>query len=79
MNISEDNNRIIIHGIKDFHPDHTFDNGQCFRWSKEADGSYTGVAFGKVVNINYFNGDVIINNASLKDFDEHWKNYLDLE
>jgi len=80
MNISEDKNKIIIHGIKDFHPDHTFDNGQCFRWNKESDGSYTGVAFGKVINVNYFNGDIIIiNNTSLKDFEEYWKEYLDLE
>ncbi|MGI6747865.1 MAG: DNA-3-methyladenine glycosylase family protein [Anaerovoracaceae bacterium] len=79
MNISEDNNRIIIHGIKDFHLNHIFDNGQCFRWNKETDGSYTGVAFRKVVNIDYCNGDIIINNTSLMDFNEYWKDYLDLE
>lgn len=79
MNISEGNKRIIIHEIKDFHLDHIFDNGQCFRWSKETDGSYTGVAFGKVVNINYCNGEIIINNTTLEDFDKYWKGYLDLE
>ena len=38
-------------GIKDFDLDHIFDCGQCFRWEKEADGSYTGVAMGSAVNM----------------------------
>ena len=79
MKITEEENRIIIDGVKDFHLDHTFDNGQCFRWNKEADGSYTGVAFGKVANINSEGDTVILNNVSLKDYNEIWKNYLDLD
>ncbi|MDD2190048.1 MAG: DNA glycosylase [Eubacteriales bacterium] len=79
MKITEDNNRIIINDINDFHPDHIFDNGQCFRWEREIDGSYTGVAFGKAANINYIDDNIIINNASLNDFNEYWKDYLDLE
>lgn len=38
---------------KDFNLDHIFDCGQCFRWEKEEDGSYTGVAFGRAVNMAY--------------------------
>ncbi len=38
-------------GIKDFDLDHIFDCGQCFRWEREADGSYTGVAMGSAVNM----------------------------
>lgn len=39
--------------VKDFHPDHTLDCGQCFRWNKEPDGSYTGIASGRIVNLRY--------------------------
>lgn len=37
---------------QDFNLDHIFDCGQCFRWEKEEDGSYTGIAFGKPVNMS---------------------------
>lgn len=46
-------NGIEIEGIKDFNPVHTFECGQCFRWHKEFDGSYTGVVRGKVANVSY--------------------------
>jgi N-glycosylase/DNA lyase len=42
---------IKIEQIKDFSLNHIFDCGQCFRWSKEADDSYTGIAYGKIVNM----------------------------
>ncbi|MEL7657494.1 MAG: DNA glycosylase, partial [Bacillota bacterium] len=48
MKVIEEENRVIIDGVEDFHLDHTFDNGQCFRWNKETDGSYTGVALGRI-------------------------------
>lgn len=78
MNVTEKDNRIIIDGVKDFLLEHTFDNGQCFRWNREADGSYTGVAFRKAVNIGYIDGTLILDNTTLKDFHGVWKNYLDL-
>lgn len=37
--------------VKDFNLRDIFDCGQCFRWNREEDGSYTGVAFGRAVNI----------------------------
>jgi N-glycosylase/DNA lyase len=79
MKITEENNRVIIGEVSDFHLDHTFDNGQCFRWNREADGSYTGVAFGRVVNIDYQGNTIILNNATVQDFNDIWKNYLDLD
>ncbi len=78
MKITEDKNKVILCGVNDFHLDHTFDNGQCFRWNKEEDGSYTGVAFGKVTNINIIEDAVVLNNISLEDFHGIWKDYLDL-
>ena len=38
--------------VKDFELDHIFDCGQSFRWNKEEDGSYTGIAFGHVANMS---------------------------
>lgn len=77
---------VIRENIKDFNLDHIFDCGQCFRWNKQQDGSYTGIAFGKPVNINFkpyieagFEGRLSIDNINEAEFNEHWKTYLDLD
>lgn len=79
MKATEEKNRVVISEVKDFQLDHIFDNGQCFRWNKEADGSYTGIAFGKVANIEYKDGAVILNNVTLEEYHSIWKDYLDLD
>ena len=37
--------------VRDFCPDHIFDCGQCFRWSRQEDGSWTGIAGSHVANV----------------------------
>lgn len=49
--------RIIVNGVRDFSPVHTFECGQCFRWNKQPDGSYTGVVRGRVANVAYVPGE----------------------
>ena len=48
MKVYERDNTVILEDIKDFDPKHIFECGQCFRWIKEDDESYTGVAKGRV-------------------------------
>ena len=78
MEFTLENNSVIISGIRDFNAIHTFDCGQCFRWDKELDGSYTGVAHGKVVNVAYTDSSVIISNTNIEDVKNIWIDYLDL-
>ena len=40
-----------IENIKSFELADIFDCGQCFRWNKQEDGSYTGVFKGNVMNV----------------------------
>ncbi len=47
----------IVKNVKDFRLDHVFDCGQCFRWEKQADGSYTRTAMDRVVNMQFVCGD----------------------
>lgn len=68
MNITEKRNQIIIHDIKDFNIAHIFDCGQCFRWNKETDGSYTGVVKNNVINVEQNGSTVIFNNVNINDF-----------
>ena len=41
--MKKEGNKITLQNVKDFNINHIFDCGQCFRWNKEEDGSYTGV------------------------------------
>jgi len=79
MKINQSENSVIISGIKDFNPKHTFLCGQCFRWNEEADSSFTGVAFSKVVNISCKDDEVTIKNITLAEYESQWKHYLDLD
>ena len=79
MKITEKNGLIEIENVSDFDPTHTFMCGQCFRWDVEEDGSYTGVAFSKAVNISCKNNTLVIKNITSDEFNSQWKYYLDLE
>ena len=81
MEITVRDNTLIINNVIDFELDHIFDCGQCFRWEKNPDGSYTGTAHGKIVTMNYDNEKqcLTIHNATEEDFHNIWRNYLDLD
>lgn len=70
---------ICAYPIPHFHPRHTFLCGQCFRWNEEDDGSFTGVAHGKVLNLSLENEKLLIKNTNPADFNALWRGYLDLD
>lgn len=76
--IYEDGNGIRVEGISDFDPVHIFECGQCFRWYREPDGSYTGVVRGKAANVSYRPGVLKLDNATAEDFKQVWFDYFDL-
>ncbi len=78
LEITEGTDFIQIEGIKDFDAVHTFECGQCFRWIKEADGSYIGVVGNRAGNIKFLDGVMTLSNSNLRDFQEIWYDYLDL-
>lgn len=59
----------------DFNLEHTFECGQCFRWDRNSDGSYTGVVGNSIIKANE-------NGKSFNiecDNDELVKTYFDLD
>ena len=70
---------VIIKNIRDFNPTHTFECGQCFRWIRESDGSYTGVVRDLAVNVTFDGKDMLIGNCTIDDFINVWYQYFDLE
>ncbi len=79
MKVYEKENSVVIEGALDFDPKHIFECGQCFRWKAEDDGSYTGVAKGRVINVSREGNTVYLKNTNLEDFNKIWKSYFDLE
>ncbi len=78
LDIREKDGAVIVEGIRDFDLKQTFECGQCFRWNRETDGSYTGVVFGRILNIKQENQLWIFSNTTIEDFYEFWFEYFDL-
>lgn len=79
-------NKVIRENVRDFHLDHIFDCGQAFRWEKQEDGSYTGVAGGHIANIQFEPytpggtvGKLVLSNVTEQEFESFWHSYLDLD
>ena len=49
----------ILENIESFDPIHIFECGQCFRWNREENGSYTGVFGENVINVKKENNKII--------------------
>lgn len=54
----------------------TFECGQCFRWNRDENGVYTGVALGWPARVREEDGGVFIRSAAPE---EIWREYFDLE
>lgn len=78
-NVEEFSDGIVIKEAKNFELPHIFDCGQCFRWNRQDNGNYIGVAFKRVIEVEKSGDDVIIYNTSKEDFENIWKHYFDLE
>lgn len=72
-------NGMVLTEVKNFELPHIFDCGQCFRWHRQDNGNYIGVAFNRVIEVEKKGKDVIIYNASEEDFKEIWEDYFDLK
>ncbi|WP_300409805.1 DNA glycosylase [Lagierella sp.] len=74
--IAKDNK--VVFKNKNFNPKHIFECGQAFRWEKNDDGSYTNVAFNRVINVKQEEDNIILDNVSEEDFNNIWIDYFDL-
>ena len=79
FSIKEEDGTVILSGLPNFSLSDIFDCGQCFRFNKEADGSYCGVAGGKYIKLSQTGDTLTVFNSSLKDFNNLWYDYFDLQ
>ncbi len=78
-NIESFNEGILIKGVENFELDHIFECGQCFRWNKQTNGNYIGVAYGKVIEVEKKDAEVKIYNINEEEFNKLWCDYFDLK
>ncbi len=69
----------ILKNAQSFELKDIFDCGQCFRWNKEIDGSYTGVFGNNVLNISKQGKDVIFKGICEENIETTSKKYFDLD
>ena len=80
MEIEIKNNDIILYGVKCLDLELTLDCGQAFRWVKENDGSFSGVASGVYLNIGKIGENTfLLKDTSKEDFENIWRKYFDFD
>ncbi len=79
MKLKEQENGIILEDIECFNVELSLFCGQAFRWTKNYDGSFTGVVKGKVLNLIQNENYIIFKGATKEDFENIWLDYFDLE
>ena len=77
MKIRQIDNNLVLTDVKDFCLEHIFDCGQCFRWEKEPDGSYIGIAYNTPLKIAQSGDTVTLYDTTIGQFDNVWFNYFD--
>lgn len=70
--------KYIIKNCKSFGLKDIFECGQCFRWNKQEDGSYTGVFRRNVLNVKSKNNQIIISGICQEDIEKVCVDYFDL-
>lgn len=86
MNIYCRDNDLILEDVPDFDIEDTLECGQCFHFTRLAEKEYDLVAFGKYLHIRQCRegetskeNSFILYDTSMKDFNETWKSYFDLD
>ncbi len=62
--------------LKPFDPGQTFCCGQCFRWERLPDGSWEGVALGRVVSLEFSRGEITLSGVPAEE-EQRWSQYFD--
>jgi N-glycosylase/DNA lyase len=79
MIVYEKDKKLIIDEIVHFDLPHIFECGQCFRWNREDDGSYTGVVGKKVINVKQDGMKIVFDNMTISDYEDTIRDYFDLD
>ena len=77
MKILQHDREVELIPNDDFDLEKIFECGQCFRWNKDENGDYIGVAMGKAAKIRQAEDSIFIS-GNTDDFNDIWFDYFDL-
>ncbi len=77
MFVQSDENYVEIHNAPGINLDITLDCGQAFRWSRNADGSWTGVVRGIQTTVTRRGSDLVFKGISDEEFSDVFYDYFD--
>ena len=79
FSITEKDGCVVLSQVSNFALADIFDCGQCFRFNKVSDGVYSGVAYGKYIEISACDNEITLYNCTKDDFDKLWYDFFDFE
>lgn len=79
MQVTKKENNIIVDGVKCLDLDLTLDCGQAFRWERQGDGSYKGIAGSRFLHIAKDGDSLVFYDTDEESFYSFWVDYFDLE
>ena len=68
----------ILKNPESFNLEHIFECGQCFRWNKQEDGSYTGIFKENVLNVKQEGSNFVFKGICKGDIKKEIEKYFDL-
>lgn len=77
MIIEKEESKLILKGAECLDLPLTLDCGQAFRWEEQADGSWSGAAYGKFLNIKKRTDGAFELRTTIEDFNSVWYHYFD--
>lgn len=79
MNITQNENKIVLNDIKSFDIGQILECGQAFRFNKIDDNFYSIIAFNKVLYVKQNNSTVEFYPCSINEFENVWLKYFDID
>lgn len=70
---------LVVSGVSCFNLALSLDCGQAFRWQAQSDDSFTGAAYGRLLNISQNGDSLTLKNTTKEDFENIWKHYFSLD
>ena len=71
--------KYVLENAKSFNLRDIFECGQCFRWNKQEDESYTGVIKDAVLNVKQKENKIIFKGICKRDLKTVVRDYFDLD
>ena len=79
MNIKYIENNIILSEVKNLNIAQTLDCGQAFRWTKDDNDIWHGIAFGQYLKIKQTDDTITLFDTNEETFNSVWRTYFDID